>query len=236
MSFHFSSTVSKVTCIDLLNNSLEDVLNYCSQNNISDTTKMWLEHTRQNLHSNFDSKEYPHKFYFETMFHIGGIRYSEGIDAFDMNGISKLGSEEILFLPDEDITPADLDTNVFSKMESQIVNNEYLSLNDSLQSLFEESLGEILDTKFDNRFIDTYIQVSNELNVTPKVLSVKYQTEVLFLEDQNLDTSHFKLWKIYYKNLLPIFFVFKNQNNESFLAWNKEYLVALYNVQPANLK
>lgn len=236
MSIQFSSAVSQVTCIDVLNNSLQDILNYCSEKNVSDTTTMWLEHIHQNLHQDLDNKEYPHKFYFEPLFHIGGIRYSEGIDAFDFTGISKLGSDNILFLPDEDITPAEMDTSVFSKIESQIVNNEYLSMNDSLQSLFDEAFKEVLNTKFDNRFIDSYVQVSNELAVTPKVLSVKYQTEVLFLEDQHLDTNNLTLWKIYYKNLLPVFFVFRNQNNEIFLAWNKEYLVALYNVEPVNVK
>jgi hypothetical protein len=44
MSISFSSTVSKVTCIDVLNNSLQDIVHYCSKNNVSNTTKMWLEH------------------------------------------------------------------------------------------------------------------------------------------------------------------------------------------------
>lgn len=67
-----------------------------------------------------------------------GSRYAEGIDAFNMTGISTLGSDKISFLPDEDIIPAEMESSVFAVMESQIINNESLSLNKSLQSLFEK--------------------------------------------------------------------------------------------------
>ena len=59
MSISFSTTVSKVTCIDVLNNSFQDIVHYCSKNNVSNTTKMWLEHLHQNLHQDSDNKEYP---------------------------------------------------------------------------------------------------------------------------------------------------------------------------------
>lgn len=234
MSISFSTTVSKVTCIDVLNNSLQDIVHYCSKNNVSNTTKMWLEHLHQNLHQDSDNKEYPHKFYFESFFHIGGICYAEGIDAFNMTGISTLGSDKISFLPDEDIIPAEMESSVFAVMESQIINNESLSLNKSLQSFFEKSFKEILDAQFDNRFIDSFVRVTNQLAISPKVLFAKYQIDVLFLDDQNVDVDHLILSKIYYKNLLPVFFIFKDENNKCFMAWNKEYLLALLNVEPVN--
>lgn len=87
-----------------------------------------------------------------------------------MTGISTLGSDKISFLPDEDIIPAEMESSVFAVMESQIINNESLSLNKSLQSLFEKSFKEILDTQFDNRFIDSFVRVTNQLAISPKVL------------------------------------------------------------------
>ena len=107
-----------------------------------------------------------------------------------MTGISTLGSDKISFLPDEDIIPAEMESSVFAVMESQIINNESLSLNKSLQSLFEKSFKEILDTQFDNRFIDSFVRVTNQLAISPKVLFAKYQIEVLFLDDQNIDVDH----------------------------------------------
>lgn len=62
-----------------------------------------------------------------------------------------------------------------------------------------------MDTQFDNRFIDSFVRVTNQLAIGPKVLFAKYQIEVLFLDDQNIDVDHLILSKIYYKNLLPVF-------------------------------
>ena len=76
--------VSKWLCTDVLETISLYIVHYCSKNNVSNTTKMWLEHLHQNLYQGSRIIKNILKFYFESFFHIGGIHYAEGIDRFLM--------------------------------------------------------------------------------------------------------------------------------------------------------
>ena len=49
-----------------------------------------------------------------------------------------------------------------------------------------------------------------------------------------LKVSQVLLNKIYFKDGIPLVFVFKDKQNTEYMAWNKNYLNALQNIKPIN--
>ncbi len=224
----FSPAVSTVICIDLLNASAEDIHNYCLMANAANGLQMYLKHLHTSLHNDPWNKFNPHLVYIEGDYVLGTIRQQEDLNNFKLGGIE--------ILPDTGIDK--LDKSIFKLLENQLFKNNNLELTPFMLSTFNRAFQNLLKTKkYDTVFFHAHIEVSGTLAIPILVLSRKYNCDIVFLDCVNkIDESHLILHKIYYKNRLPIVFVFKGMDGLAYLGWDKEYLNTLRNITPIGLQ
>lgn len=226
MVTNYSSAVSKVICIDLLNASKEDLHNYFIFSSTPEILKLYVNHLYTKLHDNLFDTSNPHLVYIEDNYILGTRRHEDGMKKIC------LGHTEIL--PDTSVD--NLDKSIFPSMENRLLKNNNLQLTSDLTFIFKHHYRELLNTeKYNTVFIDAHIEVSGGLSINYTDLCDKYNLSIEFLDCANQpDTTHFTLKKIYYKNQLPIIFVFNTVDGLEFMGWNKKYLLALYNISPIN--
>lgn len=227
MFSRYSTTVSNIVCIDLLNSSKEDIINYCAIENASDGLRMYLKHLHTTLHHNLSNKSNPHLVYIENDYIVGTTRYHLEINKFLLGGLE--------VLPDAGIDK--WDKTIFPLIEKELYNSNSLQFADSHLSLFNATYKEMLDSKkYNTAFIHSHIEISDVLQINCNDLSENYKLTITFLECVNQpEKSLLTLHKIYYKNKFPIIFVFKTQEGLQFLGWNNSFLSELINKQPLNL-
>ena len=226
MVLNYSNAVSRVICIDLLNSSLEAIQNYFIVSNSNELLKSYIEHLYNTLHSNlFDTKN-PHLIYIDDNYILGNRRHEDSVIKMS------LGHTEIL--PDTSVD--NLDKSIFPLMEKLLLKNKNLQFTEDLTFIFKQHFREQLtNEKYSTIFIDAHIEVSSSLAVLYSELCKQYNLTIEFLDCVNKpDTTHFTLHKIYYKNQLPIIFVFKTLEGLDFMGWNMEYLILLHKVTPIN--
>ena len=226
MVSYYSLAVSKVICIDLLNASKEDLHNYFIISNTPEVLKLYLNHLHAKLHDDLFDSSNPHLIFIDENYIVGTKRYEHSIQKM------ALGHTEIL--PDTSVD--NLDKSIFPLMENILLKNKNLQFTEDLALIFKNHFKELLNTeKYCTHFIDAHIQVCSGLALSFHDFCRKYNFTIEFLDCVNKpDTTHFSLHKIYFKNQLPIIFVFKTLEGLEFMGWNKEYLVALHNVSPVN--
>jgi hypothetical protein len=226
MVSNYSKAVSKVICIDLLNSSWEGIQNYFIVSNSNELLKSYIEHFYNALHNNlFDTKN-THLLYLDDNYILGNRPHE------DIAQKMSLGHTEIL--PDNSVD--NIDKSIFPLMEKIVLKNKNLQFTEDLTFIFKYHFREQLtNEKYSTIFIDAHIEVSSSLAVHYSDLCKQYNLTIEFLDCVNKpDTTHFILHKIYYKNQLPIIFVFKTLEGLDFMGWNMDYLIVLHNVSPIN--
>lgn len=227
MLSNYSFSVSKVVCIDLLNSSWEDIQNYFIFLGVYDGLEMYLKHLYTSLHNDLSNLNHPHLVYIEGSYIIGTNRYDK------LFSDAQLGGLEIL----PEIPFNRTDKSVFNLLEEVVSKNKDLTLNHLLLSQFNEAYNEFITNKrYDTTFIHAHIEVANCLAINIRKLTYEYKITIHFL-DCKIEPNRkcLTLNSIYYKSMLPIIFVFKDDKNQNYIGWNKEYLVALKNITPLNL-
>lgn len=227
MVSNYSNTVSKVMCIDLLNSSWDDIHNYCLISNSANGLKMYLKHLHNSLHNDLFNKSNPHLIYIENDYVIGTKRYRTDVTQFMLGGVE--------ILPDTSIDK--LDKSIFSTIESELVATNKLLFSNKMYVLFNNHFSSLLQNKkYDTIFFDAHIEVSKELVLSYDELCSKFNFTIAFLNCKNQPkTSEFVLNKMYFKNNLPIVFVFKNSEELEFMGWNRHFLLTLQEVSPVDL-
>jgi hypothetical protein len=227
MVLNYANCVSKVICIDLLNSSWEDIQNFCLISNAAKGLKMYLKHLYNTLHNDLFDRSNPHLIYIENDYVIGTKRYQTNVAQFRLGGVE--------ILPDTNVYK--LDKSIFSSFESQLAATNTLVLSDTIYDLFNNHYFYLLQSKkYDTIFLDAHIEVSKELVLSYDELCSKFNLSIAFLNCKNRPkTSEFVLHKMYFKNNLPIVFVFKNPDGLEFMGWNRHFLLSLKEVEPVDL-
>jgi hypothetical protein len=227
MVSNYANCVSKVICIDLLNSSWEDIHNFCLISNAANGLKMYLKHLYNTLHNDLFDRSNPHLIYIENDYVIGTKRYQTNVTQFMLGGLE--------ILPDTSVDK--LDKSIFSRIENELVSTSKLVFSDSIYDLFNNHYSYLLQSKkYDTIFLDAHIEVSKELVLSYDELCSKFNLSIAFLNCKNRPkTSEFVLHKMYFKNSLPIVFVFKNPDGLEFMGWNRHFLLSLKEVEPVDL-
>lgn len=227
MNYNFTATVSNIVCIDLLNSSWEDIQNYSLISNSANGLKMYLKHLHTSLHNDLFNKSNPHLIYIENDYVIGTKRYQTDVTQFMLGGVE--------ILPDTSIDK--LDKSIFSTIESELVATNKLLFSNKMYVLFNNHFSSLLQNKkYDTIFFDAHIEVSKELVLNYDDFFLKFNFSIVFLNCKNQPkTSEFVLHKMYFKNNLPIVFVFKNPAGLEFMGWNRHFLLSLKEVEPVDL-
>ena len=224
MVSNFPSAVSKTICVDLLNLSFEELQNLSIINPIVDTFSLYLFSKHKELHNDLLDKDIPHLFYMEEDFIIGSRRHGE-----KYNNLS-LGGFEILPEPNSSIT----DSNLYNEIESTLINNNSLYLTPFLVDCFKSAFRNPVEKEYHSTsFVNAHIEVSDKLRLTPEQIKRRFRISTIFLSD-DIKSINLLLKKIYYKDQLPLLFIFIDENNNEYVSWNKDYLVALNEISPIN--
>lgn len=227
MVLNYSPTVSKVICIDLLNSSWEDIHNFCLIFNAANGLKMYLKHLHDTLHNDSVNQSNPHLIYIENDYIIGTKRYHTDVTKFSLGGVE--------LLPDTSIDK--LDKSIFQSIEIELSMANILVFSSNLYDLFNHHFSGLLKTnKYDTIFLDAHLEVSANLALSFEKLCSKFNVAIVFLNCKNQPkTSEFVLHKMYFKNQLPIVFVFKNPEGLEFMGWNRHFLLTLQEITPVDL-
>lgn len=219
MPKNFSKALSNINCIDLLNNSWEDIHNYCLLSNVANGFKMYLKHLHTNLHDNLLNTTNPHLVFFDCDYIIGSIRNNHKIEKFSLGGM------EIL----PDVNHIKIDLSMFKKCENEIANTKNLELN--LELL--EKLKPIILKNYNTDFVQMHIEVINELAIPFPQFSKAYHQNIVFLNCENdPDLDSLILNKIFYRYGQAVIFVFKNASGLEYMGWNRDFLLQIRNIKP----
>lgn len=227
MVLNYSNSVSKIVCLDLLNSSWEDIHNFCLISNSANGLKMYLKHLFNTLHNDLFDESNPHLIYFENDYIIGTKRYQTNETQFMLGGVE--------ILPDTCVDK--LEKSIFPIIENELVATNTLVFSNSTYDLFNNHFSSLLkNKKYDTIFLNAHIEVSNKLKLSYDELCLKFNLSIAFLDCQNQPkTSEFVLHKMYFKNHLPIVFVFKNPDGLEFMGWNNHFLLKLQEIIPVDL-
>jgi hypothetical protein len=227
MVLNYSNSISKIVCIDLLNSSWEDIDNFCLISNSANGLKMYLKHLYDSLHNDLFDSSNPHLIYFENDYVIGTKRHQTDVNQFMLGGVE--------ILPDANIDK--LDKSIFQYIENEISIAKTLIFSTKMYNLFNNHVsGLIKANKYDTIFLDAHVEVSKNLVLTYEELSSKFKISIAFLNCINQPkTTDFVLHKMYFKNQLPIIFVFKNPEGLKHMGWNRNFLLKLQEITPVDL-
>lgn len=227
MVLNYSNSVSKIVCIDLLNSAWEDIYNFCLISNAANGLKMYLKHLYDSLHDDLFDSSNPHLIYFENDYVIGTKRHQTDVNQFMLGGVE--------ILPDANIDK--LDKSIFQYIEKEMSIANTLVFSTRMYSLFNNHFSGLLkDNKYDTIFLDAHVEVSKNLALTYEELFLKFKISVAFLKCINQPkATDFVLHKMYFKNQLPIVFVFKNPEGLEYMGWNRHFLLKLQEITPVDL-
>ena len=224
MVSNYAVTVSNVVCIDLLHSSWEEIQNYILISNASKGVTMYLKHYHTVLHHDLSDEVYPHLVYIEDNFIIGTKRIEGDYSSFDLGGF------EILT---ENKKAKPINKTFFDIVELFLVEVNSLEIPSFLLDCFQLAFKKSIESnRYEATFLNAHIQVSDSLAIPLSQLKEQYNVAIHFLENpETIDTSNLILKEIYYRDQFPLIFVFKDDENNNFMAWNEEYLVALQNIK-----
>ena len=224
MVINYPSAVSNIVCIDLLNLTSQELQNYFLICPEVSTARQYLKMLHSKLHNDLVNEEHPHIVYIENNFIVGTRRHKQSFENFQLGGL------EIL----QENTTCQVDIKLFNEIEKKLVQNKSLFLNPFLMDCYKSAFKnpvEINPLYFS--FINAFIEVSAALAITPIEINKQFNIPTFFY-DLKLEVRQVFLNKIYFKDGLPLIFVFKDKQNTEYMAWNKNYLKALQNVAPIN--
>ena len=225
MVINYPTAVSKIVCIDLLNLSSQELQNYFLICPEVARAKQYLKMLHTKLHKDLLNEEHPHLIYIENNYIVGSRRHGQSYKHFQLGGF------EIL---QENIT-SQVDSNLFLEIENKLVQNKSLFLNPFLMDCYKSAFKnpvEINPLYFS--FLNAFIEASAIIAKSPIEIYNQFNLPIYFFESE-LQESQLILNKIYFKDGLPLIFIFKDECNTEYMGWNKNYLIALQNVKPINV-
>lgn len=224
MVTNYSSAVASIVCVDLLNLSPLDFLNLCITSPEVGKAESFLKILYKKIQADPANEENAHLVYIDNNFLIGSKRHNQSHQEFQLVGFESL---------QENYSPQ-IDLSVFNSIEKAMLENKSLYLKSNLMELYQNAFIEDDEQElFSFSYINSYIKVTDGLALNPEDLRKKYFTPIHFF-DATENQKSLVLDRIYYKDQLPLLFVFKNDNGQEFLGWNERYLVFLDKVKPIN--
>jgi hypothetical protein len=226
MVTNYSSAVSSIVCLDLLNLSPLDFHNLCITSPVIGRAELFLKMLYKKLHADPSNEEHAHLIYIDNNYIIGSKRHNQSHQEFQLGGFETL---------QENYTPI-IDSNIYKTIEETMVLNKSLNLKSNLMELHQQAF--IKDDEkelFSFSFINAFIKVTEGLKLTPKEINNRFFVPIHFFETVGNQNS-LVLDRIYYKDQLPMLFVFTNDEGVAFMGWNERYLVFLDKVKPINEK
>ena len=224
MVINYPSAVSKIVCIDLLNLTSQELQNYFLIYPEVSKARQFLKMLHTKLHNDILNEDNPHLVYIENNYIVGSRRHQQSYEKFQLGGF------EIL----QENTSCKIDIKLFYEIEKKLVQNKSLFLNPFLMDCYKSAFKnpvEINPLYFS--FLNAFIEVSADLAITPIEIYKQFKIPTFFY-DLELKVSQVLLNKIYFKDGIPLVFVFKDKQNIEYMAWNKNYLNALQNIKPIN--
>lgn len=226
MVTNYSSAVSSIVCLDLLNLSPLDFHNLCITTPEIGRAEMFLKMLYKKLHDNPTNEEHAHLVYIDNDYIIGSKRHNQSHQEFQLGGF------EIL---QENYTPI-IDSNIYKTIEKTMVQNKSLNLKSDLMELYQKAfIKEDEKALFSFSFVNAFIKVTEDLVLTPNEITDRFFMPIHFFETVGNQNS-LVLDRIYYKDQLPMLFVFTNDEGVEYMGWNERYLVFLDKVKPINEK
>jgi hypothetical protein len=224
MVTNYSSAVSSIVCVDLLNLTPIDFQNLCITTPEISRAEAFLKMLYKKLHSDVLNDEHAHLVYIDNDFIIGSKRHNQSHEEFQLGGFENL---------QENYTP-NFDSTIIKSIEKIMLQNNSLRLKSNLLEMYNLALlNKQRERLFTFSFINAFIKVSENLAMKPNAISKRFFIPIYFF-DKEVDKDTLVLDRIYYKDQLPIIFIFVNEEGEEFLTWNERYLVFLDKVKPIN--
>jgi hypothetical protein len=116
----------------------------------------------------------------------------------------------------------------FDIVELSLVEMNCIELPSLLLNCFNIAFKKQKDiNRYDAKIFNAHIQVCDLLAISLEQITKRFNVEIHFFE--NVDTSKLILKELYYKDHLPLIFLFKDVDDFEFMGWNTEYLIALQN-------
>ena len=219
MVSNYAVAVSNVVCIDLLNSSWEEIQNYFLISNAPRGIRIYLKHNHKALHDDLLNEDHPHLVYIDNNFIIGTRRHKQNYSAFQLGGLEILS---------KNINAKAINETFFDIVELSLVEFNCLELPsrllDCVTIAFKKSIDE---NRYDASFITAHIKVSDLLAIPLEQITKRFNVGIHFFE--KIDASKLILKEVYYKDHLPLIFLFKDFDDFEFMGWNTEYLMALQN-------
>lgn len=226
MVTNYSSAVSSIVCLDLVNLSPLDFHNLCITSPEIGRAELFLKMLYKKLHADPTNEEHAHLIYIDNNYIIGSKRHNQSHQEFQLGGFETL---------QENYSPI-IDTTIFNSIEKAMVENKSLNLKSNLMELYQQAfINDEEQELFSFSFINAFIKVVDGLAVNPKELKNRFFTPVHFF-DAVPNQKSLVLDRIYYKDQLPMLFVFTGEEGIEYMGWNERYLVFLDKVKPINEK
>jgi hypothetical protein len=224
MVTNYSSAVSSIVCLDLLNLSPIDFQNLCITSPEIGRAALFLKILYKKLHADPNNEEHSHIIYIDNNYIIGSKRHNQSHHGFQLGGFETL---------QENYTPI-IDPGVFSTIEKTLLKNKSLNLKSNLMELYQQAfIREDGKELFSFSFINAFIKVNEGLALNPNEITNRFFVPIHFFQTVS-NVNVLVLDRIYYKDQLPMLFVFTNEEGVEFLGWNERYLVFLDRVKPIN--
>ena len=221
MVSNYIAAISNVVCIDLLNSSWEEIQNYLIVSNGSRGIRIYLKHNYKALHDDLSNEESPHLIYIEDNFIIGTRRHKQNYSSFQLGGLEILSQNR---------KGKAINETFFEIVELSLVEFNCLELPSRLLDCFNIAFKKQKDiNRYDAKIFNAHIQVSDLLAIPLEQITKRFNVEIHFFE--NVDASKLILKEVYYKDHLPLIFLFKDVDDFEFMGWNTEYLLALQNIK-----
>jgi hypothetical protein len=225
MVSNYPSAVSKTICVDLLNVSIDELQNLSFIHPIIDTFFSYLHHCHKTLHDDLFNEEHPHLIYLEEDFIIGSRRHGQNYKEMSLGGLD--------IIPNNNSNQSDY--KLFNEIELSLIKNRSLYLTPFLVDCFNSAFKNPIEKEsYDTTFINAHLEVSSELALSPEQIRRQYNITTVFLNDKEIKSNDLALNKIYYKDFLPLLFVYIDEDKNEYLSWNKNYLIALEHIKPIN--
>jgi hypothetical protein len=224
MVTNYSSAVSSIVCIDLLNLSPLDFQNLCITIPEIERAELFLKMLYEKLHAEPSNEEHAHLIYIDNNYIIGSKRHKQSHQEFQLGGFETM---------QENYSP-EIDNNIFKTIEKTMIQNKSLNLKSNLMELYHQAfIKEEEKELFSFSFINAFIKVTEGLRLNPIKISNRFFVPIHFF-DNVCNKTTLVLDRIYYKDQLPMLFVFINDDGVEYLGWNERYLVFLDKVKPIN--
>lgn len=219
MVSNYAVAVSNVICIDLLNSSWEEIQNYFLISNAPRGVRIYLKNNHKALHNDLSNDEYPHLVYIEDNFIIGTRRHKQNYSSFQLGGLEILSQNR---------KAKAINKTFFDIVELSLVEMNCIELPSLLLNCFTIAFKKQKDiNRYDAKIFNAHIQVFDLLAIPLEQITKRFNVGIHFFE--NVDASELILKEVYYKDHLPLIFLFKDVDDFEFMGWNTEYLIALQN-------